>query len=162
MTDSHNDFFIKNLVVILAEQRALVAVTQPFAAEKVTVSGLGTQTAPAGSNPVPTTTAAVSSFLGLSPARPVDDEALAAAVAAANDAVWTWRQDLDDPSAEGTVWPPRVDFAATIEAARLYGRRGSVQGVAAFQDTGVSFLPSLDPEVKSLLEIGQFQPSVVA
>jgi Phage capsid family len=38
MTDSHADYFIKNLLVILAEQRALVAVTEPNAAEKVTVT----------------------------------------------------------------------------------------------------------------------------
>ena len=38
MSDSHNDFFIKNLLVILAEQRALVAVTEPQAAESVTVT----------------------------------------------------------------------------------------------------------------------------
>ena len=41
MTDSHQDYFIRNLLVILAEQRALVAVTQPAAAEMVTV-GTGT------------------------------------------------------------------------------------------------------------------------
>ena len=47
MTDSHQDFFIKNLLVILAEQRALIAVTQPLAAEVVTVgAGTGTQGAP--------------------------------------------------------------------------------------------------------------------
>lgn len=38
MTDSHADYFIKNLLIILAEQRALPAVTQPNAAEKVTVT----------------------------------------------------------------------------------------------------------------------------
>lgn len=111
---------------------------------------------------MPTSTAAVSQFLGLAPARPVDDDALTAAVEAANDAVFMWRPDLDDPAEDGATWPPRADFAATIQAARLYGRRGSVQGVAAFQDTGVSFLPSLDPEVKSMLELGPFQPSAVA
>ena len=111
---------------------------------------------------MPTSAAAVSAFLGLAPARPVDDEAMAAAVAAANDAVHMWRPDLDDPAADETTWPARVDYAATMQAARLYGRRGSVQGVAAFQDTGVSFLPSLDPDVKSLLELGPYQPSVVA
>ena len=37
MSDSHQDFFIKNTLVILAEQRALVAVTEPAAAEQVTV-----------------------------------------------------------------------------------------------------------------------------
>ena len=38
MTDSHQDYFIKNLLVILAEQRALIAVTEPQAAEQVVVS----------------------------------------------------------------------------------------------------------------------------
>ena len=111
---------------------------------------------------MPTSTAAVSAFLGLSPARPVDDDAMAAAVAAANDAVYMWRPDLDDPAEDGATWPPRCDFAATIEASRLYGRRGSVQGVAAFQDTGVALLPSLDPDARALLELGAYQPSVVA
>jgi hypothetical protein len=41
MTDSHEDYFIKNLLVILAEQRALVAVTEPAAAEQVVVGGGG-------------------------------------------------------------------------------------------------------------------------
>jgi hypothetical protein len=44
MTDSHADYFVKNLLVILAEQRALAAITEPNAAEKVTV-GAGTQAA---------------------------------------------------------------------------------------------------------------------
>ena len=37
MSDSHADYFVKNLLVILAEQRALAAITEPNAAEKVTV-----------------------------------------------------------------------------------------------------------------------------
>ena len=48
MTDSHQDYFIRNLLVILAEQRALVAVTQPNAAEKVTVGASGTQASGSG------------------------------------------------------------------------------------------------------------------
>jgi Phage capsid family len=44
MTDSHDDYFVRNLLVILAEQRALVAVTEPQAAEQVVVSA-GTTTA---------------------------------------------------------------------------------------------------------------------
>jgi predicted TIM-barrel fold metal-dependent hydrolase len=111
---------------------------------------------------LPTSTAAVSAFLGLSPARPVDDDAMTAAVAAANDAVAAWRPDLEDPATEGATWPPRADQAATMQAARLYGRRGSVQGVAAFQDTGVSFMPQLDPDLQTMLELGPYQPSVVA
>jgi hypothetical protein len=48
MSDSHQDFFIKNLLVILAEQRALVAVTEPAAAEQVVV---GTTMVESGSAP---------------------------------------------------------------------------------------------------------------
>jgi HK97 family phage major capsid protein len=36
MTDSHADFFVRNLLVILAEQRALFAITEPLALAKVT------------------------------------------------------------------------------------------------------------------------------
>lgn len=64
--------------------------------------------------------------------------------------------------AVGGVWAPRADQAALVEAARLYGRRGSVQGIAAFADVGVSMLPRLDPEVRSLLELGEYQRNVVA
>ena len=111
---------------------------------------------------MPATVAAVCAFLGLSPARPQDDAAMAAAVAAANDAVYAWRPDLEDPLDTETTWPPRADQAATMQAARLYGRRGSVQGVAAFQDTGVSFMPQLDPDLQTMLELGAYQKSVVA
>ena len=111
---------------------------------------------------MPTSVAAVSAFLGLSPARPVDDAAMAAAVAAANDTVFNWRPDLDDPATDGATWPPRVDQAATQQAARYYGRRGSVMGVAAFQDTAAVFVPYLDGDVQVMLELGNYQPSVVA
>lgn len=46
MTDSHADYFIKNLLVILAETRALVGVTEPAAARKCTWTGV-TVAAPA-------------------------------------------------------------------------------------------------------------------
>lgn len=114
---------------------------------------------------MPATVASVRTHLGVDPASTIDQDALDAAVAAANDAVVMWRPDLTtDPTDQSvlTTWPPRVDQAAIIEAARLYGRRGSVQGVAAFADLGVSLLPRLDPEVRSLLELGEYQRSVVA
>jgi hypothetical protein len=103
--------------------------------------------------------------LGIDPASPNDEEAMAMAVAAANDLVATLRPDLTHDPADGSLidmWPARADQAAHVEAARLYGRRGSVQGVAAFADLGVSLLPRLDPEVRSLLELGEYQQSVVA
>ena len=87
------------------------------------------------------TVAEVRVYLGLDPATTVDEEALAAAVAAANDLVTTFRPDLT----EADPWAPRAQQAAIVEAARLYGRRGSVQGVAAFADIGVSLLPRHRP-----------------
>lgn len=87
-----------------------------------------------------------------------------AAVAAANDLVAQYRPDLthDADGALLTEWAPRADQAALVEAARLYGRRGSVQGIAAFADVGVSMLPRLDPEFRSLLQLGEYQPSAIA
>jgi hypothetical protein len=114
---------------------------------------------------MPATVVSVRIHLGVDPASTVDQDALEAAVAAANDVVVMWRPDLTTDPGDGSVlptWPARVDQAAVIEAARLYGRRGSVQGVAAFADLGVSLLPRLDPEVRSLLELGEYQRSVVA
>ena len=87
------------------------------------------------------TVAEVRVYLGLDPATTVDEEALAAAVAAANDLVTTFRPDLT----EADPWAPRAQQAAIVEAARLYGRRGSVQGVAAFADIGVSSASPVGP-----------------
>ena len=103
-------------------------------------------------------------YLGIDPASTVDDQAMTMAVDAANDFVVTMRPDLttDDSGAVLPTWPPRCEQAALVQAARLYGRRGSVQGVAAFADLGVSLLPRLDPEVRSLLELGEYQPPVIA
>lgn len=113
---------------------------------------------------MPASTATLRVYMGIDPASTVDEAAMSAAVDAANDAVTMWRPDLtlDPTGAVLPTWPPRVDQAALVEAARLYGRRGSVQGVAAFADIGVSLLPRLDPEVRSLLELGEYQPPVIA
>jgi hypothetical protein len=62
----------------------------------------------------------------------------------------------------GDPWAPRAEQAALIQAARLYGRRGSIQGVAAFADVGVTLMPRLDPDLRSLLQLGEYQDSVVA
>jgi hypothetical protein len=110
---------------------------------------------------MPATTATVRTYLGIDPATTTDEDALQMAVDAANDLVATLRPDLTTGNPAGT-WAARAEQAANVEAARLYGRRGSVQGVAAFADLGVSLLPRLDPEVRSLLELGEYQPSVVS
>lgn len=114
---------------------------------------------------MPASAASLRIYLGIDPASSVDEAAMTAACAAANDICTTWRPDLTLDPSDGTMlpsWPARVEQAAHVEAARLYGRRGSVQGVAAFADLGVSLLPRLDPEVRALLELGEYQPPVIA
>ena len=113
---------------------------------------------------MPATAASLRTYLGIDPASSVDSAAMDAAVAAANDVVAAYRPDLV-LAPDGTplpTWPARADQAALVEAARLYGRRGSVQGVAAFADVGISLLPRLDPEFRSLLQLGEYQPSAIA
>lgn len=113
---------------------------------------------------MPATTATLRTYMGIDPSSTVDEAAMQMAVDAANDAVTMWRADLttDDTGAPLAVWPARCEQAALVQAARLYGRRGSIQGIAAFADLGVSLLPRLDPEVRSLLELGEYQPPVIA
>jgi hypothetical protein len=110
---------------------------------------------------MPATVEAVRTFLGLAPARPVDDDALSSAVAGSNATVFSLRPDLGDPADDATVWPANCDQAAVMYAARLYGRRGSVMGIAAFADAGARLL-SEDPDVALMLELGGYQKSVVA
>lgn len=114
---------------------------------------------------MPATVETLRTYLGIDPASTVDADAMGSAVAAANDLVGVFRPDLvlDQTSGDPLpTWPARCEQAALVEAARLYGRRGSVQGVAAFADLGVSLLPRLDPEFRSLLQLGEYQKSVVA
>ena len=110
---------------------------------------------------MPATVDAVRTHLGLAPARPVDDDALTAAVAGSNGTIYALRQDLTDPAEDGATWPAQCDEAAVIYAARLYGRRGSVMGIAAFADAGARLL-SEDPDVALMLQLGPYQDSVVA
>lgn len=112
-----------------------------------------------------TTVAAVRTFLGVDPASTTDEDALTAAVAAANDWVVQVRPDWTTDETTGDVldvWPPSADQAATMQAAHDYGRRGSTAGVAAFQDVGVTFIPRMDPDVRRLLQLGEYQGPVVA
>lgn len=112
---------------------------------------------------MPTTVERLRTHLGLSGARPVDDDALTFAVESANDWVAAIRPDLAPLDSDSPpVWPSRCDEAATLQAARLYGRRGSVQGVAAFADAGVTLLGRLDPDVRVLLELGEYQNAAIA
>ena len=102
--------------------------------------------------------AGLKEFLGIPPATTTDEAAMQSALDAANDYVSTLRPDLTGAE----PWPNRVNQAAKMEAARLYGRRGSTSGIAAYADIGITFLGRMDPDFRSLLELGEYQPSVVA
>jgi hypothetical protein len=104
-------------------------------------------------------------YLGLDPASTVDEEAMGAAVAAANAAAMYWRADVTTDPGDGTMlptWPADIDQGAHIQAARWYGRRGSVGGSVAYADLGIASLPRLDPDVRFLWRLGEYQRSVIA
>jgi hypothetical protein len=86
---------------------------------------------------------------------------MAAAVAAANDATHKLRPDWT-PNPDTDEWEVSADEAAVLLAARFYGRRGSAAGVVAFADFGAVSLGRLDPDVRLLLELGEYQRPVVA
>lgn len=111
------------------------------------------------------TLAGLKTYLGLDPASSVDDAAMTAAVAAANALAIRMRPDLTldpDTGDELPQWSADVDQGAYIQAARTYGRRGSVAGIAAFAEAGVSMIPRLDPDVRVYWGLGEYQSNVIA
>ena len=100
----------------------------------------------------------VKAHLGLKPSDALDDESLDAATAAANDMLATWRPDLF----ESDPWPDRAIQAVTLYAARLYRRRGSVEGLAGYAELGGVPIIRIDPDVQAMLELGPWQKSVIA
>jgi hypothetical protein len=106
-----------------------------------------------------TTVDQVKAYMGLSPDDVLDDESLTMATDAANDMVAALRSDL----AGQTDWPVRCVNAATMWAARLYRRRGSIEGLAGYSDMGGAVpITRLDPDIAAELELGTWQRSVVA
>lgn len=119
---------------------------------------------------MPTSADRVRTLLGISTGRPVDEEALQDAVDAANSWVASVCTDLPplvdedgapvDPA--DVVWPAHADYATTVQAANLYNNRSSIGGRPTYADGGTSRLRDLDPEVRSLLGLGEYQDSVVS
>jgi hypothetical protein len=48
-------------------------------------------------------------------------------------------------------WPTHIEQATLIQAARLYKRRNSPEGVAGFGEMGVVRVSTLDPDVEALI-----------
>lgn len=86
-------------------------------------------------------------------------------VDAANATAVALRRDVTTDPETGAIlpdWSADLDMGAVLLAARLYGRRGSVAGVAGFADAGVMLLARLDPDVRLLWGLGEYQRSVIA
>lgn len=114
---------------------------------------------------MPATVDALKIHLGLDPASTVDAAAMAQDVAAANAYVQGARPDVTLDPDDGTplsAWPPDIDMGAILLAAKVYGRRGSVSGVAGFADLGVAYIARFDPDVQWLLGLGDYQSPVIA
>lgn len=105
----------------------------------------------------PTTVAKVKGHLKIVDA--VDDAALGDVVAAVNDLVESLpvAQPLNtDPAPADWSGAPRITQGATMLAARLFERRNSPNGVAAFGDGATAYVQRNDPDVALLLRIGPY------
>ncbi|MFI5861203.1 hypothetical protein [Streptomyces sp. NPDC051546] len=57
-----------------------------------------------------------------------------------------------------TVWPEDVRAGLLMQAQRLFARRSSPTGVAAYTDSGPAYVARWDPDVERLLRIGSWAP----
>jgi len=99
----------------------------------------------------PTSAAAVAVQLSKDPNDPGVLEDLAPTVAAVNALVPRMSSNPADA----------VTLGATMLAARLWRRRNSPEGVAAFTADGAVYVSRNDPDVALLLGIGAYAPPVV-
>jgi hypothetical protein len=89
----------------------------------------------------------------------VDDAAIARVVAAVNQLVRELpiAASFDtEPAAADWSAGPRIIQGATMLAARLFERRNSPNGVAAFGDGAAAYVQRNDPDVAILLRIGAY------
>jgi hypothetical protein len=113
---------------------------------------------------MPVTVDDVKVHLGLDLATTTDEAAMQQAVDGTNALAMLWRADvtLDEAGEPLPSWPANIDKGGIIFAAKVYGRRGSVAGVAGFTEIGLAYVARLDPDLKAFWELGEFQPPVVA
>lgn len=101
--------------------------------------------------------AAVKLNLGIDDA--VDDDVIAPVVAAVDLVVRTL--PVADKARGLAAWPANITHGATMLAARLYRRKGSPEGVAAFAADGPVYVQRNDPDVAMLLELGAWASPAV-
>ena len=92
------------------------------------------------------TVEALAQWLGITmasaPVTAMLTECLDGAVEAITERVGTW---VEEP------WPKNVQVAVTMQAARLYKRRNSPEGVTGFGDLGVVRVTGIDPDIEAQL-----------
>lgn len=110
----------------------------------------------------PTTTALVKAHLKIVDA--VDDAVLDRVVAATNQVVRELPISVPfdtEPAPADWSAGARIVEGATMLAARLFERRNSPNGVAAFGDGGPAYVQRNDPDVALLLRIGAYSRPAV-
>jgi hypothetical protein len=156
LTDSHADYFVRNILLLLAEIRCW-RLSDPAAAAGTVGRDRATRVGWKVTN-VATTVACARSCV---------------------DPASTWTTARPP---QGCPEPVRVAVTTGLDrdehrgpvahvargrglrgdcASREYGRRGPPR-YRRFADVGVSMLPRMDPTVRELLQLGEYQPPVVA
>jgi hypothetical protein len=110
----------------------------------------------------------VKAYLGLAPADTFDETWLSSAVGAAEPFVQRARPDAFPQLVEGggpdfTVRPAADAYGAALQlAGRLYQRRNSAMGVAAFNELGGPvYVAKFDPDIERGLRVGAYaRPAV--
>lgn len=90
-----------------------------------------------------------------------DDRYMATVVDAVNAVIPRVVPRVRALAAPTDPWPDDVVRGATMLAARLYARRNSPTGVAAFTDAGPAYVSRWDPDLERLFGIGAYAPPKV-
>jgi len=96
----------------------------------------------------PVTLSDVQAYLGYEASDPADADAMTLAAKAATEWIAAAVTVADEPG-------PAVQLAGRMLAGRWYQRRTSPQGLASFQELGVSMIIRSDPDVARLLGLGK-------
>lgn len=102
--------------------------------------------------PEPTDLVAVKGQVGIPADDDSEDARLVPIVAAVNDLVRGL--PISDGALGALVWPARITLGATMLGGRLYRRKDSPDGVAAFSDLGPVYVQRNDPDIAQLLQLG--------
>lgn len=102
----------------------------------------------------PATLPGVRAFLRLRDTDTADDTTLGDVMAAVNALVRSWA--CSEAARGQAEWPANLVLGANMMAGRLFRRRESPAGVAAFGDMGAVYVMRNDPDVAMLMGLGSW------